>query len=79
MSIETILKSLETIFQETLENQTIRLRLETTANDIAEWDSVTHLVLLHSIEQELNVRFTLDEIMQFQNVGDICQSILSRT
>ncbi len=79
MSIETILKSLETIFQETLENPTIRLRLETTANDIAEWDSVTHLVLLHSIEQELNVRFTLDEIMQFQNVGDICQSILSRT
>jgi acyl carrier protein len=77
MSKEDLLKKLEAIFQDTLENPAIRLNFHTTANDIAEWDSVTHLVLLHAIEQELHVHFTIDEVMHFQNVGDICTCIAS--
>ena len=73
-----ILEKLELLFRETLDNSSIRLTEKTTANDIAEWDSVSHLILLHAIEQEFNLSFSLDEVMHFQNIGDITKSILAK-
>lgn len=78
MSSEALLGKLQTIFRETLDSPQLVLQPETTANEVAEWDSVSHLILLHAIEQEFALSFSLDEVMQFQNVGDICSSIQTK-
>jgi len=77
--MDKLISELELIFQETLEDDSIRLNKSTTANDVAEWDSVNHLLLLHSIEQHFKIKFSLDEMIHFQNVGDICDSIKQKT
>jgi len=76
--IENILPELEALFQEVLEDNSIRLQATTTANDVADWDSVNHLVLLHAIEENFSVKFDLAEMIGFQNIGDIGKSILQK-
>ncbi len=38
---------------------------------IKEWDSFAGLMLVDKLEKEFNVKFTLNEVMDVKNVGDI--------
>ena len=76
--ISTILKDLTTIFRDVLESDKIVLTELTTANEIADWDSVNHLILLHAIEEHYKIKFELGEIINFRSVGDICLSISNK-
>lgn len=40
-------------------------------DDVEEWDSMTHLVLISELEQEFNVVFSDDEIADVQDVGGL--------
>lgn len=42
-----------------------------TAKDVPEWDSLNHVRLVVSIEQEFGVKFTLSEITELKNVGEL--------
>ena len=39
--------------------------------DIDVWDSLKHMELIVSIEQEFKIELTFDEIVAMQNVGEI--------
>jgi len=67
---EAIYAKLTPVFCEVFDNDGIVLRPETTASDIAGWDSVNHIRLIVSIEAEFDVRFTIDEMVTVSNVGD---------
>ncbi len=73
---EQILSDLEAIFRDVLDDNSIRLDTNITANDVADWDSVNHLVLLHAIEQKYGIKFDLNEMIGFRNVGDISACIV---
>ncbi|MBC7388472.1 MAG: acyl carrier protein [Opitutaceae bacterium] len=75
----SIINSLSEIFKEVLDIQDYALQAETTPNDIPEWDSVNHLILLHAIEEHYKIKFDLAEMINFRNVGDICESIIRKT
>ena len=70
MTIEEIYNRLTQIFRDVLEDDTIELKPETTADDIEAWDSLTHIQLIVSAEQDFGVRFTSREIMKWKNVGE---------
>ncbi len=44
-----ILKQVNNVFIDVLDNENIRLSEQTTANDIEEWDSLTHIQLVVAI------------------------------
>jgi acyl carrier protein len=46
-----------------------------TAKDIDGWDSLTHLDLITQLEQGFKIKFTLDEVLSFSNVGEILACI----
>ena len=73
-----IMAGLEQVFQDVLDDDSIRLTTKTTANDLADWDSVNHLVLLHAIERKYNIKFSLDEMINCRSLGDICDRILKK-
>lgn len=75
MTREEILAKVEDIFRHVLANQSIVLNEETTADDIEEWSSLTHVQLISAMEKELNIKFSLREMMSWQNVGEIVNSI----
>lgn len=79
MDTQTILNDLSLIFQEVLKRDNIVLANETTAQDVEGWDSLTNMQLISKIEKKFNVRFTFRDIMKLKNVGDICNTILTKT
>jgi len=71
-----ILKKLQDIFKDLLENEDIELSYKTTSNDIEGWDSINHIILIVEIEKEFNFKFKLEEMRSFKNIGELCDIIL---
>lgn len=51
---------------------------DSNPSSIPNWDSFNMFVLLDEIEQELNVKFSLEEIVEIKTVGDIERMINSQ-
>lgn len=78
MNKDEILAKLTTIFHEELDNDDIVLSFETTADDIEEWDSLSHIQLIVAVEKAFKVRFTSSEIQSWNNVGEMIDCIIAK-
>jgi acyl carrier protein len=74
-SFEKIIKLVQEVFQEVLDDSTLEIKYETTSKDIPDWDSLNHIALVINIEKKFNIRFTAKEIQDFKNVGEMCEGI----
>ena len=78
LSINEITTSVNEIFKDVLDNDGIVLTSLTNADDIAEWDSLSHIQLIVAIEKHFKIRFTTAEISSYRNVGEMCAGIQKR-
>lgn len=78
MNKDQILEEVQEIFREVLDNEEIMLNNATTADDVDEWDSLTHIQLIVAIEKHFNIRFTSREILSWQNVGEMIDCIATK-
>lgn len=70
-----IIKELQEIFREIFDDDELVISNETTADDIDDWDSLTHMQLIVEIEKKYNIRFTTAEIKKAANVGEFVDII----
>jgi acyl carrier protein len=75
MSGEEILEKLNEIFIDVLDDEDIELEIDTTADDVEDWDSLTHIQLVVATEKEFGVKFTTQEIRDLANVGEFISLI----
>lgn len=73
-----ILAKLQEIYQDILDNEDIELTETTTADDVEEWDSLSHVQLVVAIEKEFKIKFTSKEILSWRNVGDLVDCIAGK-
>ena len=78
MQEQEIYSALNEIFRDVLDEESITLLPDTTADDIEDWNSLSHIQLVSEIEKHFYIRFSSREIMMWRNVGEMVQTILSR-
>ena len=78
MEKQEILAQVQEIFRDILDNEEIVLTNETTANDVEEWDSLSHIQLVVAIEKHFKIKFTSMEMLSWKNVGETVDCIASK-
>lgn len=77
MDRSEILRQVNAIFVDTLDEE-VTIEEVTTANDVEEWDSLTHIQLVVAIEKHFKIRFTAKEIQSWNNVGEMITCIIEK-
>ncbi len=70
-----ILNKLNVVISDFFKKEKLAITLTTTANDIEEWDSLNHMNLIRTLEEEFNIEFEFFEVMGFENIGELVKSI----
>ncbi len=78
MTQEQIYEKLTKIFHEVFTNTDLVLTASLSANDVDNWDSLTHMILISEIENQFEVKFKLKELNKMKNVGDLVEIIESK-
>lgn len=69
------LDDLTPVFRQVFADDTIVLRRAMTADDIDDWDSLTHMNLVIAMEVRFKVKFALGELQTLKNVGEMLDLI----
>ena len=75
MSGDSILDKIAEIVRGILNNQEISFEYETLISEVEEWDSLRHIVIIGSIEDEFNISINTNDLINIKKVGDICEMV----
>ena len=78
MEDQEILNQLHTIISGVIRKKDLVLTPATVAADVPGWDSLTHMIIIDSIEKHFKVKFKLNEIMNFKNLGDVINTVKAK-
>lgn len=78
MDNATIFAALTDIFRALFGNDALVLTPETTANDVAQWDSLSHMLLITEIEKSFSIKFKLKDLNKMRNVGEMAGMIATK-
>ena len=76
MERNEILKKITEIARDVFDNDEVELTEATTAADVEEWDSLSHLSLVSDVEDEFGITFTLAEVSGSKNVGEFIDALI---
>lgn len=79
MERSEILKKLNAIFVDVMDlDDDFELNEAMTADDIEEWDSLSHIQLMVAIEKEFGLKFTAKEVLEWDDIHDCVDSISAK-
>ena len=71
MERNEIFERVTNVFRDVFDDEELVITDETTAADIEDWDSLTHITLISAIEDEFGYKFGMKEVLQLKNVGEM--------
>lgn len=66
-----IYAALNQIFRDVLQNETIVLTAESTADDVEGWDSMNHIFIIVELEKQFCLKFKAAEMEDLKDVGQL--------
>ena len=78
MTREAVFETLNEVFRDVFDDESISVTENTTSNDIEDWDSLEHINLLAAVEQEFGVKFNMGQEVSMKNVGEMADIIISQ-
>ena len=71
MTEAEIYATLNEVFHEVLEDDTISLTPTTTAEDVEGWDSMNHIFIVVELEKRFGIKFQAAEMEELKDVGEL--------
>lgn len=78
LSDDVIYQRLTPVFQEIFDDESLVPQAEMSAQDVPEWDSISHIRLVVAIEEEFAITLTTAELSGLKNVGQMVDLIRSK-
>lgn len=75
MTTEQIINELQKIFRDVFDDDSITITRELNSNMIEDWDSLSHIRLIATIEKSFKLKFNFREIQELDNVGEMIDLI----
>jgi acyl carrier protein len=75
MSSPQTLEKVRLVMEDVFEIDDLNLDTKTTADDIEEWDSLSHIRLVVALERKFKIKFKNSELEGLMNVGDLVKLI----
>ena len=69
MNRTEIFEKLTEVFRDVFDDESIELKETTTAADIEDWDSLTHIMLLSAVEDDFDIKFDMKAVQGLKDVG----------
>lgn len=79
MSDTAIYEKLTPVFRDVFDDDTLTPTAEMSADDVEEWDSLSHIRLIISVEKAFGIRLSTVEVGGLKQVGDLVRVIASKT
>jgi acyl carrier protein len=76
--MQDVLARVQKAFSSAFELDPGSVTINTVPADIRAWDSMGHVTLASSLEQEFNLTFDVDELMEMENVREIVRIVQSK-
>ena len=76
MTREEVFEKLTEVFRDVFDNDEIEIGDSTVAGDINGWDSLMHITLIGTVEDEFDVKFAMKDVVGMKNVGEMVDLIL---
>jgi acyl carrier protein len=68
---------LQDMFRQIFDDDGLVVTPATSRRDLADWDSVAHVKIILSLEEQFAIRFTEDEVSSIQTVGELLDAVES--
>lgn len=78
MTHDSVMEILTKIFRNIFDDDNLVLTDSTSASDIEDWDSLTQIDLVASIQEEFHIKLKISDINSTNNVGEIIKLILKK-
>ena len=78
MNAADIYTRLTDIMRDVFDDEDLVVHPALTASDVREWDSLTHLRLMLTVQKTFRVKFSAGEIGKLKNVGDLADLIQAK-
>lgn len=78
MELNEIIKQVNDIFINLFDDKSISLNENSDTTNIEAWDSLNHIQVITAVEKHFKIRFELNDLLNFENIGDLCRGVQSR-
>jgi acyl carrier protein len=78
MNDDALYATLSEIFHDVFDDESIVVTPQLTADDVDEWDSLSHIRLVLAIERQFRLQFSAAEVSRLKNVGEFVSLIRSK-
>ncbi len=69
---------LNEVFRDVFDDDSLTVTPRTTAADIEDWDSLSHITLIAAVEDEFRMKFSMKEVVEMKNVGEMAALVSAR-
>jgi acyl carrier protein len=71
MSRNEIKDKVTEVFRDVFDDDSIEITDATTAADIEDWDSLTHITLISEVESVFGCKFAMKDVIGMKDVGEM--------
>ena len=75
MTREEVYSRLNEVFSDVFDKD-VELSDSTTAAEVPGWDSLMHITLIGTVEDEFDVKFPMKDVIHMKKVGDMVSAII---